>query len=392
MAVTLRVLRYLDAVPALCLDCRFDRLGGTLGRGADNAMVFEDPDKSISRLHARIEFHDGAYCLLDMGTNPSLVNGKPLGIGRRARLSDGDLIDIGHYQLVAHVESEAFACLPLSPLQAPVAASRAAGLFADSDDALAAESILHFDGTQVAAPSLGGTRSDHVPPEQAPFPVSHACGAAHPTIPDDYDPMADIPALAAGDDPVVRALLRGLGLPAQRTGLGAEELAELVGAMLRAATVGTVAALAARAATRRESRLDMTMSAVRVDNPLASCSDAVAVLAQVVGGGARGPMGPVQAYAHAFDEIEAHERASMAGMQAALSGVLACFDPAAIDLRVGKPSLMEKLFASKRKARLWDRMVALNAQLNGDAEDDFQRLFAQAFGWKYEQARGKDFS
>lgn len=422
MAVTLRVTRYLDAEPALCMDCRFDRLGGTLGRSADNDMVFEDPDKSISRLHARIEFHDGAYCLLDMGANPSLVNEQAVGIGRRVRLTDGDLIRIGHYQLMASVEPEAAAPMPCSLLQAPAAVNPPAALFASSDDALATESILIFDGdiaepsalnapwpqlwTEPVAPSYSGTRSDHVPPERAPFEASFEApapvGETHMTIPDDYDPMAGIlqpeaplctalPILpepgVASDDPVVRALLRGLGLPEQLTGTRAEEFAELAGSMLRAATAGTMAALMARAATRRESRLGMAMIAAPVDNPLASLPDVETALTRMLSVDMPGAMTPAEAYAHAFDEIDAHEGASMAGMRAALSGVLACFDPAAIELRVGKPTPMEKLFAARRKARLWDRMVALNAQLAGDAEEEFQRLFAQAFGWKFEQAR-----
>jgi type VI secretion system FHA domain protein len=143
----------------------------------------------------------------------------------------------------------------------------------------------------------------------------------------------------------------------------------------------------ARAAARHESRLGVTMMTAPDENPLTSSPDVDAALARMIDGDTPSPLTPVQAYAQAFGEIDAHEGANMAGMRAALSGVLACFDPAAIEVCVGSPTLMERLFGGRRKARLWDRMVARNAQLADDAEEDFQRLFAQAFGWKYDQAR-----
>jgi type VI secretion system FHA domain protein len=478
MSLTLSVHTYRDGAPAQPLFRRFDRLGGALGRAAGNELVLEDPGKYISRVHARVEFRDGAYCLVDVGSNPSLVNDRPVGPGRHVALADGDRITIGDYQLVASVDGEAATMpppspLPLSPLQmAPQTPALPAALPANPDDSLAGAGILSVGGDPLnpsfdplglnllgsappsapAVPAWRGAESDHVPPELAPFPAAPQpvmpapapfqpvtpapvapAGAAHPAIPDDYDPLADFlpprikapapqrqpepqpepaapaviaasepqpqpPAQAAppapaapahtgsaADDPVIRALMRGLGLEELSTRRSAEEIAELAGAMLREATAGTMGVLMGRAMTKRESRLDMTMISAQANNPLKFFPDAHSALTQMMNGAMPGYMQPARAFASAFDDLKAHELAIMAGMRAALAGVLRRFDPAAIEARLQVPSVMDKMMASNRKAKLWDRMVELYAEMAVEADSDFHRLFGEAFGAAYEE-------
>jgi FHA domain-containing protein len=38
--------------------------GGTIGRQDRNALVLPDPDRVISRIHARLEFRAGAYYVM----------------------------------------------------------------------------------------------------------------------------------------------------------------------------------------------------------------------------------------------------------------------------------------------------------------------------------------
>jgi type VI secretion system FHA domain protein len=481
MSLTLSVHTYRDGAPAQPLYRRFDRLGGALGRAPGNELVLEDPGKYISRVHARVEFRDGAYCLVDVGSNPSLVNERPVGPGRHVALADGDRITIGDYQLVASVESEAAPMLPPSPLQVePQAPAAHAAMPANPDDSLAGAGILDVGGDPLnpsfdplglnllgnppppapAVPAWRGAESDHVPPELAPFPAALQPpmppapgpaafqpimpapapaafgGAGQLAIPDDYDPLADFlpprvqapvpapspaqsfttqpeppaasaiaapepqpaiqaaptapaapiaPAGSPANDPVIRALMRGLGLEELNTRRSAEEIAELAGAMLREATAGTMGVLMARAMTKRESRLDMTMISAQANNPLKFFPDAHSALTQMVNGAMPGYMQPPRAFASAFDDLKAHELAIMAGMRAALAGVLKRFDPAAIEARLEVPSVMDKMLTSNRKAKLWDRMVELYADMALEADSDFHRLFGEAFGAAYQE-------
>jgi type VI secretion system FHA domain protein len=98
-----------------------------------------------------------------------------------------------------------------------------------------------------------------------------------------------------------------------------------------------------------------------------------------------GYMAPARAFANAFDDLRAHELAIMAGMRAALAGVLKRFDPAAIEARLQVPTVMDKVLAANRKARMWDRMVELYTQMAVEADSDFHKLFGEAFGEAYEE-------
>jgi FHA domain-containing protein/type VI secretion system protein len=141
----------------------------------------------------------------------------------------------------------------------------------------------------------------------------------------------------------------------------------------------------ARALTKKESRIDMTMLAVRANNPLKFFPHAEGALTQMLTGGMAGYMDPVAAMAGAFDDLRAHELAVIAGMRAALGAVLHRFDPAQVEARLAVPTVMDKMLASHRKAKLWDRLVLLYDDIAREADDDLQRLFGEKFSQAYEE-------
>ncbi|AXA90529.1 type VI secretion system-associated FHA domain protein TagH [Massilia sp. YMA4] len=443
MPISLDVQAYRGVAPAAPLGHRFDRAGGVLGRGTGSDLVLSDPTKYISRAHARVEFRDGGWFLFDLGGNPSFVNGQLLGDAGPARLQGGERIDIGDYTLVATLEPDnepAPAPMPV-PVPPPMAVAPAVPLYEEAPDALARAAIVDvsgpfdagFDpaldplglnlapaGVPVPGPAYRGAESDHAPPEQAvlmmPPPVAVVVPA--PLIPDDYDPLADAlpsraavpvaPAMAtpappepqpmasapakdakaapaADDGRVLQALLRGLGVPDLHSRHEPEALAELIGAMLREATAGTIGVLMARSLTKRGSRVEMTMIAPEANNPLKFFPDATTALTHMLQGPLPGYLPPERAFAGAFVDLRAHELAVMAGTRAALAGVLRRFDPAAIEERLHEPGLLAKVFAGGHKTRLWDRMVQVYDQLALEADEDFQRLFGAAFAQAYEE-------
>ncbi|WP_307722154.1 type VI secretion system-associated FHA domain protein TagH [Duganella callida] len=155
--------------------------------------------------------------------------------------------------------------------------------------------------------------------------------------------------------------------------------------MLREATTGTMDVLMARAVTKKESRIDMTMISVSANNPLKFFPNPDSALTQMLTNGMAGYMPPVQAMHSAFDDLKAHELAVIAGMRAALAAVLHRFDPAAIEARLAEPSMMDKMMASSRKAKMWDRLVEMYGDIAREADDDLQRLFGEKFSEAYEQ-------
>ncbi|CAN7376950.1 type VI secretion system-associated FHA domain protein TagH [Pseudoduganella sp. LjRoot289] len=225
-------------------------------------------------------------------------------------------------------------------------------------------------------------------PFSAPYPAPYpAPPHAQAHVQAGY--ASGMPAAAGqGGEEVLQALLRGLGLGGLRTTKSPVETAELVGAMLREATSGTMAVLTARAMTKRESRLEMTVLGAQANNPLKFFPDAESALSQMLTNALSGYMPPVKSIGSAFEDLKAHELAVIAGMRAALDAVLARFNPALIEAKEPE-GVMDKMMATTRKARMWERMVELYDDILREADDDFQHLFGEKFSAAYEDQIGR---
>jgi FHA domain-containing protein len=181
------------------------------------------------------------------------------------------------------------------------------------------------------------------------------------------------------------AFLCGLGvaldLPAGLT----PELMERIGVLLREATQGTLDLMQARALTKREVRAAVTMIVSRDNNPLKFSPDLGFALAQLLTAKASGFMAAETAMRDAYDDLRAHQFGVMAGMRAALEGVLQRFTPAEIEQRVADRGLLDNLLPAMRKARMWELFEARHAEIAREAADDFQALFGRAFLHAYDE-------
>jgi type VI secretion system FHA domain protein len=86
----------------------------------------------------------------------------------------------------------------------------------------------------------------------------------------------------------------------------------------------------------------------------------------------------------AFDDLRAHQLGVMAGMRAALEGVLARFDPAVLEGKIAQHSSITDVIPMARRSRLWELFQELYQQLSKEAADDFEVLFGKAFRRAYE--------
>lgn len=87
--------------PAEASECVLDRVGGSLGRVVENDLVLPDEEGVVSRVHARVEYADGTYYLIDQSTNGTSMGGvqQALESGRRYPLVDGEQIFIGAFTI-----------------------------------------------------------------------------------------------------------------------------------------------------------------------------------------------------------------------------------------------------------------------------------------------------
>lgn len=78
----------------------FGTQGGTLGRAEQNTLVLSDAERSVSRLHARVEWRNSGFVFVNMGLNAVIHNGAMLAVADEAPLAAGDVLRIGRFSLL----------------------------------------------------------------------------------------------------------------------------------------------------------------------------------------------------------------------------------------------------------------------------------------------------
>lgn len=204
------------------LGVSFGPEGGTIGRAPGNTLVLDDPDRTVSRVHAQVLLRDGRYYIVDRGSNPLHCNGTPLGAGNEAELQGGERLVIGGFELVVAVQAStaAPAAAPVVPVQAPPSLPRgSAESDADSDpfaDLLAglsahpAAAVPSRQAPEALPADAGRGVPFSDPLGQAEVPRGRGAALAH-------DPFADLlgptPAMAVAGNGLPTDDFSGLGLP-----------------------------------------------------------------------------------------------------------------------------------------------------------------------------------
>ncbi|MCE6981859.1 type VI secretion system-associated FHA domain protein TagH, partial [Pseudomonas frederiksbergensis] len=134
-----------------------------------------------------------------------------------------------------------------------------------------------------------------------------------------------------------------------------------------------------------EFRMQQTMIRPAENNPLKFAPNAEEALLLLLRHGNHAFMAPDQAVRDSFDDLRAHQLAVMAGVEAAIKHLLARFEPAQLESRLGEPAGLSKLFAGSRQAQYWQQFTELYSKISREAEDDFQDLFGREFSRAYEE-------
>jgi predicted component of type VI protein secretion system len=303
---------------------KFGLLGGTIGAIEGNTIVLDDPQARIAPLEANVIAGPRGYVIRNCGEQPLLVNGKPVPNSAEAALAPGDEIAIGPFTLRA---------LP----EAPAAAAPAA---------------------RATAPATA-----------APAATTATAGASD----------------AAAQRALLQAFLDGLGLPKLEIAGGlSPQLMESVGAILREVTQGTIDLLRIRAETKSRMHADLTMIGSREINPLKAAWDADVALQHLLAPQRTDMLDSLRAMRDACDDLRLHDRGLVAGINAALGGLLARFDPAELEKRLESASALDSVLPGGAKAKRWDMLVELYQDIAVEAEQDFWSLFDKEFLKAYE--------
>jgi FHA domain-containing protein len=99
MQIRIDVVAIKGSAAAKPVGAMFDATGGTIGRVDSNKLVLDDPDRTVSRVHAQIVYRNNAFVIVDRGSNAVQWNGQLLGAGNEATLAAGDKLFIGSFEL-----------------------------------------------------------------------------------------------------------------------------------------------------------------------------------------------------------------------------------------------------------------------------------------------------
>lgn len=80
---------------------RFVAPGGTIGRAPGNDLALPDPQRSVSRVHVRVQFRRGGPKVVCVGANAIQVNGAPIEQGEESPINIGDRLQVGAFLLKA---------------------------------------------------------------------------------------------------------------------------------------------------------------------------------------------------------------------------------------------------------------------------------------------------
>lgn len=223
---------------------------------------------------------------------------------------------------------------------------------------------------------------EFVAPVAPPFPTA----VAAPSIAAAAAPMAAAARPSAGDaEALWAAFCEGAGIDLPLPRAAGPALMKSIGQILSSAVAGTLQLMAVRASTKHELRANMTMIQQRSNNPLKFTPDAKSGIEQLVQPAARGFLEGPAAMDDAMHDLVGHSIGTVAGMRAAIEGMLDRFDPAALEALLTRGSVLDSLLPMNRRARLWDLYLQHHRAIRDEAQEDFHTLFGKAFLSAYEQ-------
>lgn len=413
----------------------FDERGGTIGRSDDNTLSLPDAERHISRLQAEISFANGGFSIRNVGrTNAITLNGRPLDPGESGPIDDDDELVIGDYSLRASVtagDADPFAGLvdgapadppttavhvrkSSTPMQPSTVSARQSADFNPFDPSSLGD-LLGTPSKAPAAPAATPSPSPFIDMPTAAQPVAKAAPvrtaprfedtrggdtvpgmrprttAFESSEPAPLDALPPIGSSAAhlGEadelDALWAAFCEGAGISLRPPQGLNPALMKIIGQVLARSIDGTLKLVAARAAAKQELRADVTLIQARNNNPLKFSPDAGAAIQQLLQPPMRGFMPGPAAVGEVMDDLLGHAIGSMAGMRAALEGVLDRFEPSQLEGKLSGNSMLDAVLPMNRRARLWELYLQHYQRIHDEAQADFHDLFGKAFITAYEE-------
>nr|WP_315382635.1 type VI secretion system-associated FHA domain protein TagH [uncultured Sphingomonas sp.] len=429
MTLTLILQPGTSQAPDQPAPLHLDGHGALIGRSPHADWHLPDPRHHISSRHCEIGYRDGAYLLTDLSTNGTFLNDSAERLTAPHVLRDGDRIAIGDYRIAVSLPAEqgagtqvAMAAAgpagspwgswdPPSPSAAPsgwdelpASPPPDSGLWATSEPERAPSDWASAprEGTQPSAPDLWGqlTAESAIDWSRGDFRAAEAWSAAQQPAPlalplqqEDAAPAAQAGAVeappaplspATGDDGWA-AFLRASGVPADRLRSRPAEALAAAGAMLRQMVSGLILMVDARARAKAQLGTPATSLELEGNNPIKFVRSPERALLQLLDAPEPGFMDAARAVEDAYQDLQAHQMATLSAMRGALSQTLAQFAPDAIRARQPEAAGLARWSRQAREAALWRAYVRDFEGVVRGADEAFMDRFAKEFRTAYEE-------
>jgi predicted component of type VI protein secretion system len=341
-----------------------------VGRSRNCDWALPDPTNAISSRHCELRRDGDAWLLKDISTNGTYLNGAATRLTEEHRLAEGDLIRIGHYEILASLgEAKTVIAPAATPAPAPEPAP---------------------------APAAEPAPPPAPPPPAEPEPVQDNLTMM-------WDSMADMNKVdwAKGGfgvrdaAPLVTDLATVEGLVRQlidAAALGETEVSrspELIsraGALLKRLVAGLLVMVEARARAKAQMGAEMTGFELEGNNPIKFARSPEQALAQLLNPPQPGFMPADRAVEDAFLDLQSHQVATLKAIPGALRATLDRFSPGSIRRRRGDDlGFLAKLFPAFRDAALWRHYEREFVAVKKESDDAFMEVFAKEFRKAYER-------
>ena len=163
------------------------------------------------------------------------------------------------------------------------------------------------------------------------------------------------------------------------------ELAQNLGEILRVVVAGLIDVLHSRQRIKEEFRMRQTIFRPVDNNPLKFSANVDDALHNLLVKRNAAYLGPVDAFADAFDDLRDHQLAMLAGMRVAFENMLADFDPERMQEEFDRQIAKLSLPLMPAKLRYWDLYREKREAIKKDPEAAFARLFGEEFARAYEE-------
>lgn len=380
--------------------------GASIGRSADNDWVLPDPLRYVSAHHARIEYRDGNYYVLDTSTNGVFLNDGRDPIARQGaegvRLRNGDMLRVGDYQIVVAIDSAVSVPGESDIVQVPTSihALHTVGRAAQTDIGAS----LNLD--ELLMPDPPAATGDPIVPVNA-YGQAVAASPVRAMVeeavrePDEESIARRIARLAraAGRDPRnaasapalhdvasgLQAFCRGAGIDSDRLPVDAQtRLLHLAGQLFREALVGLKDLERSRNEARNRFRIELDPPDPDDPRPVLARTSIEDLVMDLLLRHENRSLDAVQWIRETIDAGKNHERAGSRATRAAFIEFLDRLDPAELEARFERAARRGRKSADK--AQYWDMYTSFYRNIVEMPADHLPHTFVEAFAAAYRRA------